>query len=328
MPKANDATIDKAKDNGLKLILHEPELFVEFLRDFIPVDMLKNIKPEDVEDISERFLPLFMDGKDSDTVKRVNLKGNAPLFVIAIVEHESQVNYRASFKMLQYITLVLHEYEKEANKDDRNASSAKGFKYPPVLPVVFYDGPGNWTAETNFLQRTELSDVFEKYIPKFEYELVNLNEYSEQDIANFGDTLSLVMIIDKIRSSEGISILKRLPEGYLDKLKGGIPPHLYDVLANVITVFMTRINAPVDEIEKVTEHLDQRRLKEMFTFIDNYDVQETRREAKAEGEKKRNLEIALNLIRMGMSNDIIAQATGLPPDEIEALRKQAGTNPH
>ena len=99
--------IHKARDVSFKLIFDEPELFVEFLRDYIPIGILKDVAPEDVEDLSERFLPLFQDSKDSDTVKRVNLKGDTPLFVITIIEHESQVNYKTSFKMLQYITLVL-----------------------------------------------------------------------------------------------------------------------------------------------------------------------------------------------------------------------------
>ncbi|MCL2069491.1 MAG: hypothetical protein FWH19_00715, partial [Treponema sp.] len=43
-------------------------------------------KPEDIEDISERFLPLFQENRDADTVKRINLKGPTPLFVIAILE--------------------------------------------------------------------------------------------------------------------------------------------------------------------------------------------------------------------------------------------------
>jgi len=43
------------------------------------------------------------------------------------VEHVSKVNYRASFKMLQYITLVLTEYEKEANKAKDNISYTKNF---------------------------------------------------------------------------------------------------------------------------------------------------------------------------------------------------------
>ena len=332
--------IHKAKDGGFKSILSEPELFVEFLHDYIPIDMLKDVSPEDIEDISERFLPLFQDSKDSDTVKRVNLRGDMPLFVITIVEHESKVNYRASFKMLQYISLVLHDYEKEANKENKDASSAKGFRYPPVLPVVFYDGAGAWTAERNFLDRTELSNVFEKYIPKFEYELVDLNEYDEGNIAKFGNALSLVMIIDKIRTADGISVLSKLPVGYMDNLSQNIPPHLYKILADVITVFLTRINVPEEEISHVTKHLYERRINEMFTFIDNYDVQETRRlakaegvaEGKAEGEAEGKAEglaegkaeaivsIAKSLLLAGDSVEKISKVTGLPRADVERLR--------
>jgi len=41
------AVIHKAKDNSVKTILAEPELFAEFLRNFIPIDILKDIAPAD-----------------------------------------------------------------------------------------------------------------------------------------------------------------------------------------------------------------------------------------------------------------------------------------
>ena len=81
--------IHNAADNSFKLIFGDHRLFSDFLRDFTNIDVLKDIKPEDIEDISERFLPLFQGNRDADTVKRINLKGPTPLFVIAILEHES-----------------------------------------------------------------------------------------------------------------------------------------------------------------------------------------------------------------------------------------------
>ena len=306
-------TINKARDTSYKLIFDEPELFVEFLRDYIPIDILKEVTPEDIEDLSERFLPLFQDSKDSDTVKRINLKGKAPLFVITIVEHQSQVNYKTSFKMLQYLTLVLSDYEKEVNKGDKNASFAKDFKFPPVLPIVFYDGDSEWTAEMNFIKKTELSDIFEKYIPKFEYELVNLNEYSEQDIASFGDTLSLILLIDKFRPDGGMRVLERLPTDYFERLKRNIPPHLYKLLADVIIVLLKRIKVPDDEICEVTDQIYERRIQEMFPFFENYDVQETRRIAREE----ERADVAGRLLKLGIPIDKIIEATGLNREEVE-----------
>jgi len=100
----------KVKDNIYKKIFAEPELFVEFLESFVPVDALKNLSPENVEDLSERYLPLFSDNKDSDTVKKISIGGGEDLFVIGIVEHESEINYTSSFKMLnELVTEKIYE---------------------------------------------------------------------------------------------------------------------------------------------------------------------------------------------------------------------------
>jgi hypothetical protein len=73
------------KDTSLKLILNNNDLFVEFLRDFVPLNILKTVQPGDIEDVSTNYLSLNHDAKESDTVKRINLKGETPLFVIALV---------------------------------------------------------------------------------------------------------------------------------------------------------------------------------------------------------------------------------------------------
>jgi hypothetical protein len=125
----------KVHDNLFKIVFGDHTLFSQFLRDFVPIDILKNIQPEDIEDVDTRFIPLDRENRDSDTVKRVNLKGYPPFFVIAITEHESKVNYRASFKMLLYITLALDVYEKDCDKRWKEAhpeSKAKGISHTKV----------------------------------------------------------------------------------------------------------------------------------------------------------------------------------------------------
>jgi hypothetical protein len=285
--------IHKARDNSVKSVLAEPELFVEFLRDFVPVEILKDVAPEDIEDVSERLLSLVSEQKDGDTIKRINLKDGKPLFVIAIVEHESKVNFRASFKMLLYIALILNDYEKEVNKKaseeagaDRKVTMTKDFKYPPVLPIIFYDGEDEWTAETNFLHRTEMYDIFEKYIPKFEYELVSLKKYSFTDLADFGDTLSLFMMVDKLQTAEAFDEFRNLTETHIERISSmNVPPHLKNLLVNVITVLLRRIDVPQIEIETLVKRIDERGISEMLA-IENYSVQATRREAKEEAERE------------------------------------------
>lgn len=48
----------KTHDNGAKLIFEDPILCAQFLRGYTNIDILKDVQPEDIEDISERFLPM------------------------------------------------------------------------------------------------------------------------------------------------------------------------------------------------------------------------------------------------------------------------------
>jgi hypothetical protein len=290
------AVIHKAKDNSVKLILSEPELFAEFLHSFIPIDILKDVTAANIEDISERLISLVSEQKDGDTIKRINLNDGKSLFVIAIVEHESKVNFRASFKMLLYIALILNDHEKEVNKDTK-ITHTKEYKYPPILPIIFYDGENEWTAETNFFNRTEMNGIFAKYIPKFEYELVNLKDYNFADLAEFGNTLSLFMMVDKLKTAEAFSELGKLPKEYIEHLKNiNVPPHLKALLVKVITVLLRKINVPQDEIDVFAERIDERGVSEMI-LIENYNVQEVRREAEQKrAESELRLKKAIKLL--------------------------------
>ena len=58
----------------------------------------------------------------------------------------------------------------------------------------------------------------------------------------------------------------------------------------------------------------------MFTFIDNYDVQETRRIAKAEGKADERKAIAKKLLEIGIPIEQVCKATGLSRKAVEQLR--------
>ena len=125
--------IHKAKDNSSKMILSEPELFVEFLQSFVKLDILKDVTPEDVEDITERLISLLAEQKDGDTIKRINLKNNVPLFVIAIVERLSNMNVpqhlmellvRVVTVLLSKIDVPQDEIKELVNKIDERGVSA------------------------------------------------------------------------------------------------------------------------------------------------------------------------------------------------------------
>jgi hypothetical protein len=287
----------KVKDNIYKMIFEESELFIDFLENFVSINILKNLSPDNIENISTRHLPLFTDNMDSDTIKKITINEHENIFVISVLEHESKVNYTSSFKLLQYITYIISEYVKENDakyhreldkygSSNLKLSTWKDFKYPPIFPIVFYDGTDEWTSETNFFDKTDMNGIFEKYIPKFEYELVNLNDYSQNDLVTFNNALSLLLIIDKVKKAEDIKKLKDLPEKFIEEMSKKVPEVFLKIFRDSIELLLKRINVPIEEISKITNQIYERRFNNMFEIIDGYDVQATRREAREEAKEE------------------------------------------
>ena len=275
-------SIHNLRDNSFKAILDEHELFAQFLRDFTDIDPLKRVRADDIQDMTERCIPLFQDSKEPDSVKRVNINGYPPVFIIVLTEHQSTGNFRMAFRMLQYIVLILDSYEKEVNAEG-DVSGKKEFRYPFVLPIVFYDGEGEWTAETNFVDKTEPNgSLYAKYIPTFEYMVVNLNKLSREALLGLGDPLSFIMLIDKIRRPEDMSLLSGIPVDYVRSFSGSLTDGIKKLLEDVIRSLLTRAGVPREEIAAVTHDIKEWRYSEMFDWLEGYNVQETRRQAREE----------------------------------------------
>lgn len=158
--------------------------------------MLKDVKPEDIEDVTERYVHLFTEERNSDIVKKVNLKDNS-FYLISLIEHKSDVDYNVIMQVFRYIAFIWEDYEKEQEKLHSGISRTKGFLYPPVLPVVFYDGVDRWTAATSLHERVL-----------------------------FSDELSVLMMIDKLRNKADYEeLIKGVDETFLREVTGKSPEY-------------------------------------------------------------------------------------------------------
>ena len=273
------------KDNTSKLIFGDAVLCAQFMRDFLDIPILKNIRPEDIEDVSQRYVPLFTSEREADTVKRVRLSDTESLFFITLIDHKTQVDYNVIMQLFRYMCYIWEDYEKEVVKKNGTKSTSKDFKYPPILPIVYYEGKNQWTAVTNFKDRVLLNDVFEKYIPDFSYELISLREYSSDRLIENQDEISLVMLLNKLQEAadlKGLSGLAKIG----DKVWEKTPEYLLDIIAQITTALLYRINLPEKEVNEVVGQIKEKKMPVLFEHFEGYDIQATRKEARAEGREE------------------------------------------
>lgn len=284
--KSERAGNTKFRDSSGKIIFEDPILCAQFLRNYVDVPMLKDVKPEDIEDVTERYVHLFTEERNSDIVKKVNLKDNS-FYLISLIEHKSDVDYNVIMQVFRYIAFIWEDYEKEQEKLHSGISRTKGFLYPPVLPVVFYDGVDRWTAATSLHERVLFSDVLGKYIPDYHCILIQLNDYSNEELMEKKDELSVLMMIDKLRNrADYEELIKGVDETFLREVTGKSPEYLLKLMVQIIGIFLSRLNVPQDEVDTFTEQVKERKMGELFKHFEGWDVQAIRKEAREEAREE------------------------------------------
>lgn len=282
--KSTVGTNSEPLDSSSKLIFGDPIFCAQFLRGYTEIPLLKNVQPEDIEDVSERYVHMFAEERDSDVVKKVKLKDSEmPFYLISLIEHKSNVEYNIVMQILRYMVYIWEDYEKECEKKQKDISKKKEFKYPPVLPIIFYNGSNNWTASLQLKERIYLSDILADYIPDYRCMLIPIQKYSNSAIIEKKDELSLLMLINKLKEVADFKELeKEIPPKYLQDITANTPEYLLNIMSEVVRGLLSKMNLSREEIDVFVEQIKERKMGDFFSNFKGYDVPATRREAKEE----------------------------------------------
>lgn len=285
MAKKQQIANSKPHDSSSKIIFGNAELCSQFLRNYMDIPILKNIRPEDIEDVTERYIPMFTEERNSDTVKRIKISEKNILFFVSLIEHKTKVDYNVSMQLLRYMVYIWEDYEHEMERQKKGISKTKGFKYPPILPIVYYEGTGKWTASRNIQDRILFHEAFEPFTPQFFYKLIQLNAYSIDQLVRKNDELSLLMLINRLQSTKAFRELN-LPENYLKNLSEHSTGELLDIIAKVTASMLRHLNLPEDEVSEFTGQVKERKMAELFENFKDIDLPAARKKAREQGWKE------------------------------------------
>ena len=102
--------------------------------------------------------------------------------------------------MFHYMSYIWEEYERQQESLQKGITKTKGFRYPPILPIVYYEDTADWTSAVNLNEKIYLSDVFGEYLPDYRYLLFRLQEHGEAELISKEDELSFIMLINRMRN--------------------------------------------------------------------------------------------------------------------------------
>ena len=104
------------QNNTGKVIFEDNNLCCQFLNDYVDLPHFKDVRPEDIEDVSEEFVPLFSNEREADRIKEIKIRGEnniTSFFLISLIEHKSSVEYNIHMQIFRYMVYIWERYERQ-----------------------------------------------------------------------------------------------------------------------------------------------------------------------------------------------------------------------
>lgn len=283
-----------SRDTNSKAIFGDPVLCAQFLRDNFDMPILKNVQPKDIEDVSARYLPYLGTEFHSDSVKKIRIldigketrkRSEEPPFLVSLIEHKSLVDYDVSMQLLRYMVCIWTEYRREMETQREGCTRRKSFRYPMIIPIVYYEGKPAWTADMHLRDRIGANGSFREWIPDFQYHLVRIHDYSNQELLQRGNEMSLVMLINKIQDTADLERFIRIPPDKIDRIIQDSPEHVIDVLVSAMESLCFKIDASAEERTQCVRKVRGRRMGYLFENMEHISIQEQRKKVEEERKK-------------------------------------------
>ncbi|MDP4146317.1 MAG: Rpn family recombination-promoting nuclease/putative transposase [Bacillota bacterium] len=302
--------INNIHDKSYKDIFSNREEFYEFLRDFVDGNIAKEINPDSLMLIDKSFvLPDYAE-LESDLIYNGKI-GEDEVIIYVLLEFQSSVDYRMAIRLFFYMAEIWRDVIKNTPKLEYEK---KEFKLPAILPVVIYNGKEKWTATKTLGEQINKKELLKDYVIDFRYPIIEVNNFRKEALYETQTLVSAFFALDQNMDwAEFLTRLIEITQIYKDlsEEKKNILKHWLKV-----TVDTKEYKEIKETIEVLFEEEEVLKMTSNLTKILDKEFEE--REIK--GEIKAKEEDALNFLKLGVSEEIVAKGTGLSLKRVLELK--------
>ena len=295
-----DKKIHDPHDTIFKTSFSDRNNTIDLINGTFPKEIVEHLQLETLTLESTTYIDRKLKKYYSDLVYTCKYK-ESDILITILFEHKS---YLPEFPHVQLLRYILNIQEH---------SIANTNKLIFTLPVVFYHGKDTW-KKRSFSEYFNIKDDFLlKFIPNFDYLVIDLSGYSHDDIKQkiTGQLLKILMQIMKYSYNENIlnenlEKIFKIGKLYIEEPKGRI--------------FFKKIIRYLYEID---DNLDVDKLMEIVKENDDKAggvIMSTATKLIQKGETKNRIEVAKRMLKNGVDLTTISEYTDLPIVEIKKLK--------
>ena len=300
-------TQNKGHDKLFKEALKNKTDFIEFIKHFISIELANELTENNIEIYDRKFITNDFLEIESDIIYKVKNKS-----VYFIIEHQSTIDKNMAYRMFEYMTEIIKEHIQD--------KSIKSKSYPKIIPIVINTNNRKWNVATKYSDNEEkIEGITESYI-EAKYILVDINNYTNEELYEKNTMLSYLMLLEKSKAKEEY-------EEAINKMINALKQEDTGKMARFVKYILGQV-LEEEKIEEIIEELSKKGGKSsMPSALERFMLQERqegrqegKQEGKEEGRKQTLIEIIKNMLKKKMTISAISELTGLSEEEIKELQ--------
>ncbi|MGV8149951.1 MAG: Rpn family recombination-promoting nuclease/putative transposase [Alkaliphilus sp.] len=335
--KNNDLPdVHQPHDTGYKYLLTSKRIFKEMLDSFVKEGWVDKVDADTLRLDNKTYILPDFSKKESDLVYHLTIEGQEVVFYI-LLELQSTIDFQMPHRLLFYMIEIWRHFLKNIPEGE---TKRKGFRLPAIVPMVLYNGDGEWTIPQNYRELLSGQELFADHVLNFKYILIDINRFHEEELLKLPNLIKTVFLMDRARNP--VEIMQQFHK--VENILTGFTVSDYQLFKTWVEKILSR-GLPTEkqtEMAKIIEESDseevsemisnvERVLKEAFekTQMDSLAIGklEGREEGREEGifigevkgREEGKLEVAERMLGENLSIDLVVRITGLSYDEIAKI---------
>lgn len=191
MPKTRRHPRKPKHDASYKRIFAHKRTMADLLRGFVG-DLARHLDFPTLERLPASFVTEHLGQRHADLLWKMQTAESRWVYLLVLLEFQSTVDSRMALRMLDYTIRVLQGLA----RDDLHSDG----RYPPILPLVIYNGERRWNASTEV--RDHFAPVpreFVGYLPRHRYLLIDIKAL-DPTVLPVENVVSLVAMLEQADS--------------------------------------------------------------------------------------------------------------------------------
>ncbi|MEK0312287.1 Rpn family recombination-promoting nuclease/putative transposase [Cohnella sp. 56] len=321
-------------DTSYRYLLSSKKLFVELLRSFVSRGWVEEIDATELEAIDHSFVLPDFRRKEADLVYRLRMKNRDIIFYL-LLELQSTVDMAMPYRLLQYQMEIWRYLQR-----NRQVEEGGIFTIPAIVPIVLYNGQRPWTAPRQLRALMEGEQAFGPELLNFEYLLIDVERYTEQELLELSNTIGAVFLLDQTADRQQLHDRLGKLMGTVRAMSEDMQSQFLNWLANMVTKQLPNGHEAIDELvtqlklegestmglQQNLEAIRHSGVEEGIQLGIAKGIEQGRQRGLEEGLEKgleQGLEQAAHrMILLGLDDEVIMQATGIAEKRLRELRKQ------